>query len=190
MWLPTGIALLGVAALLAAWRPDTGDVLARMRDALAHGGDEAGEIVLAAGGVLLVGAGSVIALVVAALAIAGLVQGRLGPMDPSLEDRLGAPRPPVAALTGMALAAVLLVVVGGDVAELVVGGARAADASEAALRELWHRGALRVMLTLGLAAAAIGLVESWWSRRAELAALATTSMQARDELREGRGPRR
>lgn len=190
MWLPTGIALVGAAALGSVWRPEGGDALARVRDALAHGGAGAGEIVLAAAGMLLVGAGSVIALVIAALAIAGLLQGRLGPIDPALDDRLGAPRPPVAPLFGVALAAVLLVVVGGDVSELLVGGARAAEASESALVELWHRGALRMLVGLGLAACAIGLVESWWSRRAELAALATTPTQARDELREGRGPRR
>ena len=190
MWLPTGIALVGVAALVAAWRPDATDVLAHTRDALARGGEGAAEIVLAGAGVLLVGAGSVIALVIAALVIAGLVQGRLGPIDPSLEERLAAPRAPVGVVFGIVLAALLLIVVGGDVAELVVGGARAADASAAALRELWHGGVLRVLSSLGLAACAVGVVETWWSRRAELAALATTPAQAREEIREGRGRRR
>jgi hypothetical protein len=190
MWLPTGIALLGLAALVAVSPPDATLVLARTRDALARGGEGAGEIALEAVTTLLVGAASVIALVIAALVIAGLLQGRLGPIDPALEDRLGAPRPPTAAVLGIVLAAVLLVVVGADVMEVAVGGARAADASEAALAELWHGGALRVLVTLGLAASAIGIVESWWSRRAELIALATTPTQARDEAREARGRRR
>jgi hypothetical protein len=117
------------------------------------------------------------------------VQGRLGPIDPGLEAGLGAPRvrPPI--LLGIALATIVLVVAGGDTIALVVGGARAADASQVALVRLWRDGALGLLVALGVGACAVGIVESWSSRRAELAALALTVAQARQESRE-RGRRR
>jgi hypothetical protein len=190
MWLPVGLALLGTAGLLAWWRPDVAAFTSTLRDALVRGGDGSGDLVIAAFGAALVGAGFVAAIVALAIVGAGLLQGRLGPVDPELEVRLAAPPSRSPMLFGMVLAAVLLAITAGDVLALVVGGSRAADASEAALDRLWQQGALRLVVALGLGACVIGLVESWWSRRAELVALALTPAQARDEARERRGRRR
>jgi len=190
MWLSVGLALLGIAGLLAWWRPEAAAFTTTVREALARGGDGVGDLVLAAFAAAVVGAGVVAAIVLAAIVLAGLLQGRLGPIDPELEARLAAPPARTPALAGILLAAVLLAIVAGDAMALLVGGARAADASEAGLAELWQRGASRLVVALGLAACAVGLIESWWSRRAELVALAITPEQAREEARERRGRRR
>ena len=190
MWLPVGLALLGLAGLLAWWRPDAAAFSTTLRDALARGGEGAAEIVRTAVGAALVGAGLVAAIVLAAIVGAGLLQGRLGPTDPELDARLGAPAARSPVLLGIVLACVLLLIAAGDATALIVGGSRAADASQSALAELWQRGALELVIALGLGASVVGLVESWWSRRAELAALAITPTQARDEARERRGRRR
>lgn len=190
MWLPVGLALLGIAGLLAGWRPDAAAFTATVRAALVHGGDAVVEVVSMALGAALVGAGLVAAIVLASVIGAGLLQGRLGPIDLDRDPGLGAPPSRSPVLLGIVLAAVLLAIAGGDALTLLVGGARAADASEAGLARLWREGALRLLVALGLGACVVGLVESWWSRRAELLALALTPARAREEARERRGRRR
>lgn len=186
MWLPVGLALCGLAGAIDGWHPDPRASTAELRGALARGGDEALEIARSAIGAASFGALVIAGIVVGAMFVAALVQGRLGPIDPELESQLDAPpvRAPVG--LGIVLAAALLAAVSGDVAAVVVGGSRAADASEAALLQLWQLAAVRLFAALGLGACAIGLAEWWWSRRAQLAALAMTAAQARAEARRGR----
>ena len=190
MWLSVGLTLFGLAGLVAWWQPEAAGFTTMLRQSLAHGGDATTAIVTSAFGAALVGAAIVAAIVLAAIVGAGLLQGRLGPIDHELEAQLGAPSVRSPVLLGIVLAAVLVAIAAGDALALLVGGSRAADASEAALAELWRGGALRLLVALGLAACVVGLVETWWSRRAEIAALALTPARARDEARERRGRRR
>ncbi|HET6585076.1 MAG TPA: hypothetical protein VFG69_16580 [Nannocystaceae bacterium] len=186
MWLPVGLALCGIAAAIAWWRPASAPRTAALRGALAQGGDGAIEIATSAIAAASFGALVIAGIVVGALFVAALVQGRLGPIGPELEADLGAPPVRAPLWLGLLLAAALLAAVASDVAALVVGGARAADASASALFALWRLAAVRLLGALGLAACAIGLAESWWSRRAQIAALAMTDAQARSEARRGR----
>lgn len=187
-WLPVGLALLLGAGVLAQWRPMLDEAIAARRTALVHGGEGAGDLAIAAASSALVVTGVVAAIVLCALVLAALVQGRLGPVTRDDDDTLGARPVRTPVVSGLVLALALLAIVAGDVLAIVVGSARAADASATGLADLWHGATTRLLLALGVAATALGLVEAWWSRRAHLAALALTPAQARDEAR--RGPSR
>jgi len=186
--LPVGIALLLGSGVLAQWRPSLADAISARRTALVHGGAGAIDLAIDSAAAGLVLAGILGAIVLLSLVLAALVQGRLGPIAGDREDALGARAVRAPMLVGLVLAVALVVVVAGDVLAVVIGSSRAADASEAATLDLWRHAALRLGLALGSAACVIGLVEAWFSRRAQLAALALTPAQARDEAR--RGPSR
>jgi hypothetical protein len=124
-----------------------------------------------------------LAMAAAAVAIAALaaaIAGRLGPIRPTAASGLAlAPRPQRVGL-GFGVTAVLVAVGVLALRGRIAGAARAADASEAALVQLWRGSVVEVLLVIGGLAIACGMIELWLGRRDLLAAIeAGTSTRER-----------
>ncbi|MBX7078851.1 MAG: hypothetical protein K1X88_06650 [Nannocystaceae bacterium] len=109
-----------------------------------------------------------LALAAAAVAIAALaaaIASRLGPIRPAMASGLAlAPRPHRVTL-GFGVTAGLLALGVVALRGRIAGAARAADASDAALVQLWRGSVVEVLLVIGVLAIACGVIELWLGRR-------------------------
>jgi hypothetical protein len=127
------------------------------------------------------------ALVVALCVLLAIVTGTLGPIDRSERASVEAGWLRVRGVALVAIAAVALASIGGQLVGVVAGGARGVDASSSGLLLLWHGWFVRSLWVAGSVLVVAGGLELWLARRQRTAALHQSVAQAREEIRQRGG---